>query len=1593
MSGLREENIRVRIQAISDLPEVRDQLNELIRLQKQQAELSQQAALSARTGSIQQVNAIEGVTAALKEQQNQQKKSNDDTTDGLKKAGQGYEDLGKTVRNFATLVAGAFTLNEIKNFGLDVIDAKTKIDQLKISLDVMLGSKKESADLYAQIVTLAKQTPFSLEEVAENVVKLKAYNIATSELIPTINALGNIAAAVGKDKLPQLTLAYGQVQNFGKLMGAELRQFTEAGVPLFDLLASSMGKTREEVIKLTTEHKIMAVDVKKAIMDASETGGKYYQLMALQAKTLGGEVSNLGDSFFVAKGRIGDFFEGQLKGGIRTMTDLMNATVGSNSAIQRTLDIVKAVASLMITYASATTGARIASTLLTAAETAKNVVYGAYLLLMQRLTQQQIIYTAAQTEAMVAARGFGAVLAANPIGAVVAAVGALVTAYYAYKAVTDEVISALGEEEIKLKTSQTELNGLTKAAMSAAEGTKERKDAIALLVQKYPEYFAGINTEKVTNSELKGILDKVNASYKTRISLARQAYQLEGLADKQKELLEFEKNFFDGLPKDIGQKFNNDITKFNEALATGGVASAKLKEQLNDFAPGGAEFFGGVAKNANEKFKEVEKAYADVNTTMQKSDTMRIEAAKAAEDARWQVQLSTLKKGTAEYKTAEQEHLDSLAKINGTFKEAEIKAIDEQGKKKVEKAKLSAAELSALLKDADADSLKDRLAALDAEEKVEQAAANKAAKNKEDARIRILAIDAEYDQKRALMIEADRRLFSANVQDQINTATDGTGKLVALDTIVWESAKDKNKRIAEFEKETAKLKIDIAENDAQRSNSQRLTDLLATADTASKKRDLLIELGKKTGDELAVLEVQRLKDVRDSEALKLEIIKANQGEESKTYQDKYVKFLEAEKEYGDKSEQLTKQLQEKLIQIYAEEVRRKKQLQDEAINLLVQGLQAFNQQTLALRDAAVQGFSAQMQAELTAHADNYAKREQIINDYTAKEQEALYSANALSRVTSFLSSALTAFQDYSNQKSRVDQDYSLKVQEIETQKNLGILSQTQATNEAIKASEAQKQQTIAAGISAGASFLGSIIQTNLQLEIQAAEAEKAIAKEKHAAKIALLDDQFAKQKADLDAATQANLDAATQQFNDAKTALEQQLADRLSQLQTARDTEKADTTAHYEALISAAAGNADEQERLKQELTAKLTAIDTQYNADVLASKEANEKAKTDLSRNYTDQQVVIKKEGTDKEKELQQALTTAKAQADTDYNNKVRELNKNQFNAQRDMAKASIAISLIQGAAALFAINPILGIIGAFAAIGAGAYLFDKLNSIPNPYDGSTSGGGNLGGINGDGAVAYDAQGKPIYGFDANGNPLYKAPDGSLVAVDNEPQIKKQWRSKKEQLSEDEDLAGKLELYKRELSAAAPGSEYYNEVKGKITEIETRHPDLASEIARIKQEIADYEKEMTKQGIKFFLGTHYVEGAGYPDGRDTVPAMVNKGERILTTDDNLSIGGRGLTNEQLVAKIKFFDKLAADFPHLVTGYDSMPVLKLPDGIMNSAGGTVLDVSGLRDDLRAVKQAVENKKLLALNVDANGFSTALIGQQSTQTYYSNLHQQ
>lgn len=185
----------------------------------------------------------------------------------------------------------------IGGLGLSMTRAAARFEQSEIAFSTMLGSMDAGKKLLADLTDFAKRTPFELSGLEQTTKQLLAYGIEQDKVLDDLRSLGNIASGVGMDRLPNLTLAFGQVKAATRLTGMELRQFTEAGVPLLDALSKSMGATVPEIQKMVSAGKVGFEEVRKALESLSSGTGRFAGLMEKQAESLSGKWSNLADSW------------------------------------------------------------------------------------------------------------------------------------------------------------------------------------------------------------------------------------------------------------------------------------------------------------------------------------------------------------------------------------------------------------------------------------------------------------------------------------------------------------------------------------------------------------------------------------------------------------------------------------------------------------------------------------------------------------------------------------------------------------------------------------------------------------------------------------------------------------------------------------------------------------------------------------------------------------------------------------------------------------------------------------------------------------------------------------------------------------------------------------------------------------------------------------------------------------------------------------------------------------------------------------------------------------------------------------------------
>ena len=260
--------------------------------------------------------------------------------------------IGNIISNIAQSLVGGF-FDGIKG----AIALGSQLEQTRISFDVLLGSAEKAEEFLIQLKEFAFKTPFDLPGLQESSKRLLAWGFAQEEIIPTLETLGNISAGVGKEKLPLLILALGQVKAQTTLTGAEMRQFSENGVPLLDTLAKQFGVTTAKMKDMVSESKVTYDDVRKALDSLATGTGRFAGLMEKQSATLGGVFSNIKErlqSFTYAilgmseTGTIiqGSFFD-VLKNGF---VDVYNFLARNSGVINGTLANISSAAGTFASY-------------------------------------------------------------------------------------------------------------------------------------------------------------------------------------------------------------------------------------------------------------------------------------------------------------------------------------------------------------------------------------------------------------------------------------------------------------------------------------------------------------------------------------------------------------------------------------------------------------------------------------------------------------------------------------------------------------------------------------------------------------------------------------------------------------------------------------------------------------------------------------------------------------------------------------------------------------------------------------------------------------------------------------------------------------------------------------------------------------------------------------------------------------------------------------------------------------------------------------------------------------------------------------------
>ena len=643
---------REREQLDASIKKEREQLNASLKRGREQSEAELRAAKAASSiiradayanSQMKRTDAYANSQKALEQLRNarlQAAKAADTHNSAMKRANTTMSSQSRIAGELRNQIANVYSIYTAERFIRGLYTIGGEFQKQRIALTSIIGDSMKAETIFNRIKELAVASPFQFKELASYAKQLSAYSIPYEELYDTTKRLADISAGVGVD-MGRIILAYGQVRSAAFLRGQELRQFTEAGIPLVDELAKKFTKLTGEatsagdVFDKISRKEVSFGMVKDVLWELTNEGGKFYNMQEALAESLAGKWSNLQDAWDVMMADIAEGNSGVLSDSLEILTKLMKHW--------------KAVAAILSSLVGAYGFYKTAVIAVNAAHKATITINTLTNIINMTRAMQGLT---AVTKSQAVAQGIlNAVTAANPWMILITALGAFTGLYFTLREKTKSAAETIREFNVqvqeqneKISEAKNKANSYISTMFDTSKAVDERRMAYEKLQGIYPSIFKNMSYEQ---SLLKGQIELLNMSNRAARTTARETSRI-NLERAYQGLIDAERGVKDAELYSVasdGHIMNTQMLK--DAKAQLEIARSLVKEAKEDFSTI-LSITNEVEENTKSSWFTVAKSMSEgINSLIPKDDEAYEEYAKRVKEERENADkvLNSFKKG------------------------------------------------------------------------------------------------------------------------------------------------------------------------------------------------------------------------------------------------------------------------------------------------------------------------------------------------------------------------------------------------------------------------------------------------------------------------------------------------------------------------------------------------------------------------------------------------------------------------------------------------------------------------------------------------------------------------------------------------------------------------------------------------------------------------------------------------------------------------------------------------------------------------------------------------------------------------------------
>lgn len=212
-----------------------------------------------------------------------------------------------------TLMADAFktVATKIIDVVKSGIEYNATIEQLSTSFEVMTGSADEATAIVEKLKKMGAETPFEFTDLADATNLLMSFGFEGDNAIDTLSMLGDISQG-SADKLNTVARAFGKMSSSQKVSLEDINMMIDSGFNPLQEITETTGESMKSLYDRISKGTMSVDEITKSMQRSTSEGGKYYQSMEKQSQTLNGQLSTLQDNWSNLTGKVVKAFSDKL---------------------------------------------------------------------------------------------------------------------------------------------------------------------------------------------------------------------------------------------------------------------------------------------------------------------------------------------------------------------------------------------------------------------------------------------------------------------------------------------------------------------------------------------------------------------------------------------------------------------------------------------------------------------------------------------------------------------------------------------------------------------------------------------------------------------------------------------------------------------------------------------------------------------------------------------------------------------------------------------------------------------------------------------------------------------------------------------------------------------------------------------------------------------------------------------------------------------------------------------------------------------------------------------------------------------------------